>query len=138
MEPFPIFAALGSPVGFSGALALFFALLIGHAVADFALQGEFLSTVKNRNAELSRFFGGGPTPRGVWMCALGAHSLIHAGAVWIVTGSVILGFVEFLLHAFIDFAKSERWTTFLTDQALHVVCKVIFVVILACGWLGMS
>ena len=55
------------------------------------------------------------------------HSLIHAEAVWLISGSSTLGFVEFGLHWLIDFAKSSRWTNFYLDQALHVACKVGYV-----------
>lgn len=121
---------LSTPESFAGALVCLFALVIGHAISDFALQGEFVSVAKNRNAELQKYFGDGPAPKGVWICVLTAHSLIHAGLVWWITGSVILAFIEFALHAWIDFIKCEGKTTFLEDQMLHVLCKVAYVFLL--------
>ena len=115
------------------ALLVFFALLIGHALADFAFQPELLALGKNRHADLSRFFGDKPTPRGLWLHALSAHSLIHAGAVWLLTGSVVLGAVEFVLHAVIDFAKCEGKYTFVLDQTLHHICKLLYVALLYAG-----
>ena len=127
-----LLASLEPPTSLAGAATVLFALLIGHAIADFALQGDFLSTAKNRHAQLKSFFGDEGAPKGLWIHALGAHSLIHAGAVWLITGSVVLGFIEFVLHWFIDFAKCEGWTSFRTDQALHILCKMAWAGILWC------
>lgn len=110
-----------------------FALGIAHALADFALQGEFLALAKNRHADSAKFFGENGQPRWLWVQALTAHSLIHAGGVWLVTGSVVLGAVELILHWFIDYAKNEGWTSFSADQFLHFLCKVAYAAILATG-----
>lgn len=116
-----------------GAAVLLFALLITHAVGDFALQGNFLSQAKNRHAQLTQFFPGG-VPRSLWWNALCAHSLIHAGGVWLVTGYVSLAFTELILHSLIDYAKCEDWISFSMDQSLHRLCKVLYVVLLFVGW----
>ena len=120
----------GSP---AAALVILFALVIAHAVGDFALQPEFLAVGKNRHADLSRFFGEKDPPAGLWLHALGAHSFIHAGAVWLVTGSICLGIIEFALHFVIDFAKCEGRTSFALDQVLHYLCKLGYVVALYFG-----
>lgn len=111
-------------------LAIFFALAIGHALADFSLQGDFLSTAKNRHADIARFFGGNRPPKALWVHALTAHALIHAGAVWLVTGSAALAAIELLVHWLIDFSKCEGWTSFTTDQFLHFACKAAYAVAL--------
>ncbi len=108
------------------ALILFWALLLGHALADFPLQGSFLAVGKDRHANLSAITGGKPWPKSVWLYCLTIHSLVHATMVWAVTGSVILSLVEFVLHWFIDLAKNEDFTTFYTDQALHITCKLAY------------
>ncbi len=105
---------------------MFIALLVGHAVADFPLQGEFLAIGKNRRY-LTRLKDPARPPE-IWVFCMGAHCLIHAGAVWIVTGSFLLAVVELVLHWFIDLAKCEGKTTFATDQWAHVACKAIYVV----------
>ena len=110
----------------SGALILFFALLVAHAAGDFALQGNFLAKAKNRNADLAEFFPQDPP--------LLAHSLIHAGGVWLVTGMVILAFAELVLHSLIDYAKSEGWISFTVDQALHWSCKLLYVALIFLNW----
>jgi hypothetical protein len=134
-------ALLPSPEVVAGdpaaALVVLFALFIGHALCDFAFQTEIIALGKNRHADLSRFFGGKPQPRGLWVHLLGAHSFIHAGAVWIISGSVLLGLVEFVLHAAIDFLKCEGMTGFTTDQLLHYGCRILYVLALylGCSWL---
>jgi len=124
--------------GWLGGAVVLFALVIGHAVADFALQGDFIAIAKNRHANLDRFFGKDGAPPHVWIWALGAHSLIHAGAVWLVTGSVVLGAAELVLHWIIDYAKSEGHTNFSVDQLLHLACKLIYAVLIAAnvGWIS--
>jgi len=103
------------------AVQLFFALVIGHAVADFPLQGEYLAIGKNRRF-LMRLKDPARPPE-LWVYCMGAHCLIHSGAVWLITGSAALGAVEFVLHWGLDQAKCEGKTTFGVDQWGHVVCK---------------
>ena len=110
----------------ANALVLFWALLLGHALADFPLQGEFLAVGKDRHADLSAVTGGNTWPKGMWLYCLTIHSLIQAAFVWVITGSVTLSLIEFVLHWFIDLAKSEGCTNFYIDQGLHVVCKAIY------------
>ena len=120
-----------------GVLSLFLALAIGHAVADFPLQGVFLSQAKNRNLHLSEDVNT-KSPRGVWLHAMSAHSIIHCGVVWLITGSVILGLIEFVLHWVIDAAKCEKWVGFNTDQFLHYTCKIIYVALIYYGVINLG
>ncbi len=108
-----------------GPWAMLFALIIGHAIADFPLQGKFLAIRKNRHIKSIDYTGDSP-PR-IWIYCLSAHSLVHAGAVWIVTGRPECAFAEFILHWFIDFAKCEKWTNFHQDQLLHLLSKLGYV-----------
>lgn len=102
-------------------LAVFFALAIFHALADYPLQGDYLARNKVRST------AGGTSE---WLISLAAHSLIHAGAVWLVTGSKALGLCEFFLHALIDWGKGERRFGLAVDQALHLACKAGYAAIL--------
>ena len=120
------------PHSLSGAFWLFFALAIGHAIADFPLQGPFLSEAKNRHQGFSQD-SDKAAPYGIWIQALNAHSLIHGGAVWLITGSPVLGLIEVILHWIIDFAKCEGWLGFNTDQILHYLCKGAYVVLIYLG-----
>lgn len=129
----PLAHILDLPPGVATFFVALFAFGVAHSLADFALQGEFLALAKNRHADAGKFFGEGGQPRWLWVQALTAHSLIHAGGVWLVTGSVFLGAVELVLHWFIDYAKNESWTSFSADQFLHFLCKVVYAAILATG-----
>lgn len=108
------------------ALVFFWALVLAHALADFPLQGEFLAVGKDRHADLGCVTGGKDWPRNIWLYCLTIHSFVHSALVWLVSGSVILSLVEFVLHWLIDLAKNERLTGFYSDQALHIACKVVY------------
>lgn len=132
MNPGPI-AAFVTGSGLEVGLLLFFAMLIGHAVADYPLQGDFLAKAKSRHADPGVWFGERSPPRGLWVHALSAHAMIHAGAVWLVTGSPLLALVEAVLHWLIDFVKCEGLTDFNTDQLLHLLCKAAYATVIAAG-----
>lgn len=117
---------------------LLFWLLVGHALADYPLQGDFAAKAKNHRDGV---------PGVPWTQALAAHSLIQGGFVAALTGSVTLGLAETVAHAAIDYAKSAGWfgspgltmnfydanfvsrRAFHIDQALHVLCKVAWAAI---------
>lgn len=94
------------------------ALIVAHALADYPLQGDFLSRAKSRANPIA----GVP-----WYQAMGAHAAIHAGAVALITGHWWLGVAEFIAHAVTDDAKCAGRITFNQDQAVHVICKVAWV-----------
>lgn len=107
-----------------GWVGLLFALLIGHALADYALQTSFISKAK------CPCFWEGKGTQWNWVVVLAAHSLIHAGMVWIVTGMMWIALVELTLHFMIDKLKCDERFGFRTDQGLHVLCKAMFVVVI--------
>lgn len=121
---------LAHPHTLAQGLSLFFALLIGHALADYPLQGEYLALHKDRHYKDSS----GSHPPHLWIHCLINHAMIHAGFVWLISGSVILGLMELVLHAIIDFIKCEKITSYHTDQLLHIACKVLYVALLWQGW----
>lgn len=102
-------------------ITLLLLLLFAHALADFPLQGDFLARAKQRAY---------PSMIPAWY-ALATHSLIHAGFVLWLTDSIALFTVEFVAHWVIDKAKVDKRISFLTDQALHIACKVGYVAWLA-------
>ena len=104
---------------------IFFALLIAHALFDYPLQGDFLSRNKNRHYKDEN-----NNVKGLWIHCLTSHSILHAGSVWLITGSFIIGIMEFVLHWIIDFLKCEGITNFHSDQFLHVLCRILYVIIL--------
>ena len=110
---------------------VFFALTIGHALGDFALQSEFMARGKNRHLPPTDPSVG--TIHRLWIYCLASHCLVHAGLVWLITGSALLGFIELLLHCFIDWLKIERKINFHIDQALHLICKAAYACFVAFG-----
>tara|TARA_X000001316_G_scaffold12129_1_gene5691 strand:+ start:138 stop:476 length:339 start_codon:yes stop_codon:yes gene_type:complete len=96
-------------------------LIFAHALADYPLQGDFLSKAKNHKS---------PIPGVPWWQALAAHSVIHAGAVLLITGSFFLMLAELAIHALTDFAKCSGWIGYNTDQAIHIGCKVLWVAVI--------
>lgn len=93
------------------------ALLAAHALADYPLQGDFLSKAKNRTA---------PIPGVPWQQALGAHVVIHGAAVALITGLWWLFFAEAAIHWLTDDAKCRGKIDFNADQAIHIVCKIVW------------
>lgn len=107
-------------------LTLLFFLIVAHALADYPLQGDFLAQAKNRHTELGQLIG-------AWPLCLIMHGLIHAGAVMLILHSLPLALLELVLHCLIDLAKNEKKISFITDQALHLACKVLYVAIVFSG-----
>lgn len=106
-------------------IELAFWLLVGHAVADYALQTQYISAAKSRH-----------TPEGeyIWFWILFMHATIHGGMVAYATGYVWLGLAEIVAHMWIDYSKNEgRFgrgaKAHLIDQGLHVLCKIVWAII---------
>lgn len=115
---------------FANPYTLFFALLIGHAVADFWAQSDALAKMKNRNRDSAAFCPPGQKPQAVWPYALTAHAAMHGGAVWAITGLWWLGLAETVAHWLIDFGKCDNYYGIHADQAMHVACKALWVALL--------
>jgi hypothetical protein len=97
---------------------MLFLLLGAHALADYPLQGPYLSEAKNPNTAIGKQ---------VWKWALPSHGLIHGLFVTLITSYLWLGILEVICHCAIDFAKSNNKISFNADQLLHVTCKVLWV-----------
>lgn len=108
-----------------GAALTFFWLMFGHALADYPLQGPFLSGMKRR----ANLIDG----EAMWAWGLIEHSFIHAGFVLLFTKSPLCAVMEFISHGLIDFAKCEGKITMKQDQALHVAFKLLYVGLLWAG-----
>jgi hypothetical protein len=105
-------------------MILFLKLAVGHFLADYPLQGDFLAKAKNHRQ---------PIPGVPWYQALAAHSAIQAGMVWLITGKLWLAVIEFQLHAFIDWLKSNENISFNQDQFAHLACKATYAALLFLG-----
>ena len=110
------------------ALALFFKLLMGHAVGDYVLQPSPMSQAKCRNNSLQAQHGPDFPP---WYYWLSAHALTHAGIVYLITGSYLFAVIELLSHWLIDHLKCENKIGLHQDQALHLAFKALYCVLLA-------
>jgi hypothetical protein len=114
---------------------MFFYLVFGHALMDYALQPTPMAIEKSRHSktELQK-----DVP---WYYWLSAHALLHGGAVaYIMTSlgvgistSIGFGILETVCHWVIDFVRGEGWTNIHADQALHVVCKIAWCAMIAYG-----
>lgn len=98
-------------------LEMFGLMLVGHAIADYPLQGDFIAKAKNRRS---------PLPGVPWYQALGAHSIIHGGFVGIITGSLPLGITETFAHAISDDSKCNGKIGFNGDQFIHIATKFVW------------
>lgn len=101
---------------------LFFLLMVGHAIADYALQNDFMAMAKNHKTDLGKVY---------WKFVLPSHGLIHAGFVYLVAGSFVLALAEFVIHTLTDWLKCDGRISFNTDQFIHIGCKVLWVVLIA-------
>lgn len=99
------------------ALELFLLLVVGHFLADYPLQGDFLSKAKNRTAPLE----GVP-----WYHAMVAHAAIHGGFVGVITGSIWLGLAEAVAHGLIDDQKCRGRISYSDDQFFHIALKLLW------------
>lgn len=99
---------------------MLFYLIAAHFLCDFSLQSDAMAINKNRNAntELQQHVN--------WQWWMVAHCMIHGGAVAVITGNVWLGIAEVVAHFIIDFGKCERYYNISVDQALHMLCKLIW------------
>jgi hypothetical protein len=112
---------------------MLFFLLAGHALMDYALQGDAMATCKCRRSTH-------PAQQGVpWYYWLTAHALTHGLAVGVLLRwagydwNLAVGFAlaETVAHWLIDLGKCERLYNIHVDQLLHILCKVAWWGILA-------
>ena len=66
----------------------------------------------------------------VWWYWLTAHALVHGGAVYLVTNSLVFGIIETVIHWITDYAKCEGWIGMHQDQGIHIGCKLGYAIIL--------
>lgn len=95
-------------------------LLGAHWLCDYPLQGQFLSDAKAKGP--LRFYH------------LVSHAGIQGAAVALVTGDVWLGLAEWVSHIVIDELKVRGKTTFAQDQALHIACKAVWLLLIFAGF----
>jgi len=103
-------------------------LLTWHALADFPLQGDYLARMKDPFDRLTNdVLWDGPARNPLWPWHMGAHCMIHAGGVYVITASWQCAAFEFVCHWLIDWTKCHNRISFHVDQMLHIACKVVIV-----------
>lgn len=102
-------------------------MLIGHALCDYPLQGDWLAKAKNHNP---RIILGDSPDEDISFGAMLCHCAIHAGAVKLATGSWWLAFFELVAHGIIDHGKCAGLVGYNVDQAMHAGCKVAWLALL--------
>lgn len=102
-------------------VGLLLLLCVGHVVADLILQPPLLAAGKRSVDTVTRWR---------W---LALHGAAHGFMVALVL-SPALALAEAVLHPLIDRAKGRGWFGDGVDQALHFVCKVVWVGVYL-GWL---
>lgn len=106
------------------------ALALGHFVADYPLQSDFIAKGKNRFRPVDpASIPPGQTPQTVWPWILTAHAATHAAAVYLVLGRADLALAELVAHWAIDYGKCANRYGIHADQAMHLICKVLWLVI---------
>jgi hypothetical protein len=103
---------------------LLFLLIFGHCLADFVLQSPTLSKAKNSTTN----------PKEIWIPAMLAHCIIHAGVVLIITGKLWLALYQLLVHFIIDDLKcrgklANGKIAFAKDQVLHISDMVVIAIL---------
>ncbi len=101
-------------------IELFALLVFAHFLFDYPLQGDFLLRAKNRFE---------PIQHVPWYQAMFAHTAMHGFAVWFITGIPLLGLAEMAIHWIADDLKGRGELTYNQDQAIHIICKVVWALI---------
>ncbi len=96
-------------------------LLMAHFLCDFGLQSDRMAREKCPGCDST-------LPWGWWLTA---HAAIHGLAVALLTGLPPLGVAEMAIHALIDHSKCAGRISLSVDQSLHMLCKGLWVVVLA-------
>jgi hypothetical protein len=98
-------------------LQLLFWLIVGHFVADFALQSGDMAKGKGSFND--------PLHGVPWYYWMSAHCAIHAGAVALITQSILLGMIEFFIHFILDVGKCAGIISIHEDQFWHLFFKLL-------------
>ena len=94
-------------------------LILGHFVADFAIQTDTVAINKcpNNNSKININ----------WAWWMSGHVSLHGLIVFFITGNAFLALAESTIHFYIDYLKCIGKFNLLIDQLLHILCKVIWV-----------
>lgn len=113
---------------------LFFLLIAGHAVGDFALQNEWVAVNKNRHARDKFPLDKQEKMLVIWPHVLTAHALHHAFLIFLITHNATVSIAEAVVHWVTDFGKNEDWYDFHIDQYIHIGMKLVWAYLLKAGF----
>jgi len=88
-------------------------LIFAHAIADYALQSEFLALNKGDK---------------LWLMMM--HSVIVGGCMAIASGFLYIGFIESGFHFIIDTLKAHNIIKWKEDKILHGLCILGYLLML--------
>lgn len=115
-------------------LKTLFFLIVGHSLGDTALQPDRMGRGKSRHNPIDpNRVPVGQKPINLWWMQLTHHSLIHGGIVCVITGSLLFGVIEVVTHWVIDYYKCESKYSPYGDQALHLMMKLVYVMLIMWG-----
>jgi hypothetical protein len=103
--------------------------MMGHYVADFGLQTENMVKFKNPLAKPKD-----KHPYVPWYYWMTAHGGIHAFFVYLFTQNIYLAIAEWCFHWVIDTGKMMKFYKIHTDQALHLLCKLLWAFMVSTGF----
>lgn len=95
-------------------------MVAGHIFGDYVFQTEKMSRLKN---PIQKEWAEGGY-RESWKLWLFAHAMIHGSLVALVTGSVLLGTAEVVVHFTSDQLKCRKVIGHDMDQAVHYLSKI--------------
>lgn len=110
----------------------FLLLIASHFICDTVLQPEHVSKGKHPDYAKSQGFN-----QTTWFYFMYGHALTHAVGVYLVTGSKLFFVMEWVLHGVIDLTKccglfGKKYNMHI-DQGLHILCKIIYLMLLSKG-----
>ncbi len=98
-------------------------LILAHIFGDFVFQNEYMACFKNRYQHSEEL-------KSVNIMILMYHATIHAGLVYFITGDFIFFIAELIIHAIVDDKKCAGKITYLQDQVIHLICKLLYFLLL--------
>ena len=101
-------------------LATCLMLFMGHFIGDFVLQNDRIAVEKCPGSDMT-------LPWYWWMIA---HSACHGLITATITNSPLIGTAEWVTHFTIDYFKCKNSYNLLTDQILHLICKLAWAIAL--------
>jgi len=112
-------------------------LLVTHAFADGIFQPDWMAKMKHPKKLVHRDEFDVEEDNPLWFPVLSCHSIANGGAITITIGLItgnwymgmILGMLEAWCHFWIDFSSTRKLISFTMDQALHLACKVVWLVV---------